>query len=179
MAQEVEEGDLSGVVEKLTAQHDLRGFRCGKPSLDVFLKRYALKNQEIGSSRTYVVHRSGRVVAYYSLTYGSVEHAACPEKTRSGMPEQYEIPVVVLARLAVDRREQHKGLGSALIKDACLRVVSASEIAGLRAVLVHAIDESAKAFYKRFGFEDCPTSDLQVMMTVADLRQTFESVQAG
>jgi predicted N-acetyltransferase YhbS len=181
------DSSLSGC-EILTEKHVVQKFRCGKPGLDAFLKRYALKNQVLGSSRTYVVHRDSLVVGYYSITYGDVAHAACPASVTDGMPTQYEIPVVILARLAVDKKEQGKGLGPALLKDACLRIISAGQIAGLRAVVVHAIDEQAKAFYKHFGFEDCPasehqveveaspTSERQVMMTINDLRETFGAV---
>jgi len=166
---------LSGC-ETLTEKHIVQKFRSGKPGLDAFLKRYALKNQVLGSSRTYVVHRDNLVVGYYSITYGDVAHADCPASVTDGMPTQYEIPVVILARLAIDKKEQGRGLGKALLKDACLRIISAGEIAGLRAAVVHAIDEEAKAFYKHFDFQDCPTSERQVMMTINDLRETFGAV---
>ncbi len=166
-------------VEKLAAYHDVTEFHTGKRSLDLFLKRHALKNQEADSSQTYVVHRAGNVVGYYSLSYGEVAHDECPEVVRSGMPAQYAIPVMVFARLAVDRRVRGRGLGKALLKDAFLRTVSASAIAGLRAIIVHAIDEEAKAFYSRFGFQDSPTGQLQLMMPIEDVRAALCAAESG
>lgn len=94
------------------------------------------------------------------------------------MPERYPIPVIVLARLAVDQHEQGKSFGAALLKDAFLRIISASDIAGLRAVLVHALDETAKAFYKYFGFQDCPTGDLQLMIPIQDVRAAIRAAES-
>jgi GNAT superfamily N-acetyltransferase len=165
-------------VEKLAAHHDLSRFQCGKHSLDLFLKRHALKNQAADSSQTYVLHRGGGVIGYYTLTFGGVTHAGSPPPVRDGMPEQYAIPVIVLARLAVDKREQGKSFAAALLKDAFLRIISASEIAGLRAVLVHALDETARAFYRHFGFEDCPTGDLQLMIPIQDVRAAIRAAES-
>src|SRR3569833_2096484 len=124
-------------VEKLTVLHDVRDFDCGTHSLIFFLQRHALKNHLLDSSLTYVVQRGGRVVGYFTLSFGSVAHEDCPENVRAGMPK-YQIPVMVFARLAVHKGEQGKGLGNALVKNALLRIVAAADIAGLRAVIVHA-----------------------------------------
>lgn len=163
-------------IEKFGTRHDVTKFRCGKDSLDDFLKRYALKNQGIDSSQTYVAHRDGIVVAYYSLSFGGIQCDECPESVRAGMPK-YDIPVMVLARLAVDEREQGSGLGEALLKDAFMRIVSAAEIAGLRAVLVHALDDKAREFYRHFGFQDCPTGERQLMMPIQDIRATMAAAE--
>ena len=98
-------------VEKINAQHNVAKFRSGKPPLDSFLKKYALKNQILDSSQTYIVHRSTIVVGYYTLTYGHVKHDECPEAVRAQMPD-YPIPVMLLARLAVDKRQKGTGLGT-------------------------------------------------------------------
>ncbi len=155
-------------VEKLTTEHDRAEFRCKKKSLQSWLQRHALNNQLMGSSVTYVVHRGGRVVGYYSLTYGEVKHEECPPSVSNGMPK-YPVPVMVLAKLAVDDAEAGRGLGAALLKDALLRTLQAAAIAGLRAVLVHAIDEEARSFYKHFDFEDTPVGPLQLMYLVANI----------
>lgn len=162
-------GTLSGV-EKLNNDHVLKAFKSGKHSLDAFLKRHALKNQETDPSQTYVVQRNRSVVGYYSLTVGSVNRTDCPPRIISGMPPDYPIPIVLLARLAVDRGEQGRGLGSALLKDAFNRIAAAAEIVGARAVVVHAIDAQAKAFYEHFDFEEFPAGTLHLMRSLKDIR---------
>jgi GNAT superfamily N-acetyltransferase len=160
---------LSGV-EKLNSTHVVKTFKSGKHSLDLFLRRHALKNQEADSSQTYVVHRNGPVAGYYSLTVASVDRQDCPPVIADEMPPGYPIPVVLLARLAVDRKEQGRGLGAALLKDAFYRIASAAEIVGARAVLVHAIDSEAKSFYERFNFDEFPAGALHLMLSMKEVR---------
>jgi predicted N-acetyltransferase YhbS len=152
-----------------SGNHRLKTFKSGAHSLNLFLQRHALKNQEADSSQTYVVHRNGSVVGYYSLTVSSVERRDCPPGITAEMPP-YPIPVILLARLAVDRMEQGRGLGGALLKDAFYRTVSAAEIVGARAVLVHAIDTHAKAFYEHFNSEEFPAGTLHLMISLKDVR---------
>jgi len=173
MLERVDTGTTAGSlshIEKLNSDHQLKGFKSGQHSLDVFLTRHALRNQEADSSQTYVVHRNGHVIGYYSLTVGSVERTDCAPSISEDMPPNYPIPVVLLARLAVDRKEQGKGLGSALLKDAFLRIAAAADIVGARAVLVHAIDSAAKAFYERFDFEEFPAGTLHLMLPLKQVR---------
>ncbi len=114
---------------------------------------------------------AGQVVAgYYSLTYSQVSREQLPSAVSAEMPEQYAVPVLLLARLAVDKRYKGRGLGVALLKDALLRALSAGEIAGLRAVLAHAIDETAAAFYEHFGFVRSPVSELHMMLDIRTLQ---------
>jgi GNAT superfamily N-acetyltransferase len=160
---------LSGI-QNLMAEHDTRSFRCRKPALQSWLRRHALANQALRSSQTYVVLRGHRVVAYYALTYGEVRREDWPAKVSEGMP-LYPIPILLLARLAVDDREAGKGLGKALLKDALLRAISAAEIAGLRAVLVHALDDEARAFYEHFGFENSLVNPLHLMILIDEIRR--------
>jgi len=157
-------------VEKLSAQHNVKQFRSGKHQLDHFLKKYALKNQNLDSSQTYVVHRDGNVVAYYSLTVGSASAESCPPTVIADMPPDYPIPVVILARLAVDEREHGRGLGKAILKDALHRITLAADIVGARAVLVYAIDNRAKDFYEHFDFEEFPGGSLHLMLSLKDIR---------
>ena len=112
------------------------------------LKKYALQNQKKHAARTY----GNRIVGYYSLAYGSVSLEGAPQTVKAGLP-RHPVPVILLARLAVDSSEQGRGLGAALLKDALLRTMQAAEIAGLRAMLVHAKDDSAKDLYEKVGFE--------------------------
>jgi GNAT superfamily N-acetyltransferase len=157
-------------IEKLNSNHEVKAFKSSKHTLDLFLKRHALKNQEADSSQTYIVHRNGSVVGYYSLTVGSVDRKDCPLELIAEMPQAYPIPVILLARLAVHQTEQGRGLGSALLKDAFHRVASAAGIVGARALLVHAIDSDAKSFYEHFNFDEFPAGSLHLMLALKEVR---------
>jgi len=163
--------------EHLTAEHDVSAFDSGTPELDNWLKRRALANEALGTSRTYVVTEGGRVVAFYALANGAVAHKDVSAKTRRNMPDP--IPVMVLARLAVDSAYQKQGLGSALLKDALLRTIAAAQIAGIRAVLVHAISDDAKRFYARAGFHECPVDPMMMMITLAEVEKNLSPPSAS
>jgi GNAT superfamily N-acetyltransferase len=163
--------DDIGAPEHLTAEHDIAAFDSGVPVLDDWLKRRALDNENAGASRTYVVSARGRVVGYYALANGAVAQADTPGRVRRNMPEQ--VPVMVLGRLAVDRAYQGRGIGQGLLRDAILRTLQAAEIAGIRAILVHAISEEANRFYLRHGFVESPVAPMTVMITVADAERAF------
>ena len=152
----------------LTKEHHRNSFNCGVPALNDYLKRYALQNQKKHTAKTYVATRGNRIVGYYSLAYGSVSLEEAPQGVKSGLP-RHPIPVILLARLAVDSTEQGHGLGAALLKDALLRTIQAAEIAGLRAMLVHAKDDSAKGFYERFGFEPSPIDAYHLFLRLSDI----------
>ena len=152
--------------ERLSAGHDLAAFDCGEPALDDWLRRRALPNQESGASRTYVVCTARRVVGYYALAVGALAHAAAPGHIKRNMPDP--IPVMVLGRLAVDRNYQAFGVGPALLRDAVLRTLQASEIAGIRAILVHAISPRAKRFCEHWGFVPSPADPITRMVTLAE-----------
>jgi GNAT superfamily N-acetyltransferase len=157
-------------VETLRADHDVSSFDCGKPALDDWLKRFALQNQAAGAARTYIVHRSNRVVGYYALAAGSGEHENTPSRVSRGLA-RHPIPVVIVARLAVNRDEHGSGLGKALLKDALLRITGAADVIGVRAVVVHAKDEDARAFYDRFDFEPSPVDPMQLFLLMKDLKR--------
>ena len=135
-------------------------------------KRFALANQRNESARTYAVHRNGAVVGYYSISAGSVSIEDSPARIAKGLA-RHPIPVILLARLAIDKGEQGTGLGKALLKDALTRIARA-DIVGARAVLVHAIDEPARKFYEHFDFEPSPVHELQLMLLMKDLRKALE-----
>ncbi|SAL06552.1 GCN5-related N-acetyltransferase [Caballeronia calidae] len=157
-----------GAPEPLKSQHELDRFTSNVDSLDHWLRRRALKNQASGASRTFVVCDGARVLAYYALASGAVAMAEAPGRFRRNMPEP--IPVVVLARLAVDCSLQGRGIGRALIRDAGLRVLQAADTIGIRGLIAHAISESAKNFYMEVGFEPSPFDPLTLMITLADLK---------
>jgi GNAT superfamily N-acetyltransferase len=156
-------------VEPLNENHILDAFDCGKhASLTTWLKKYAIASEQAKSARTYVVHRAHRVVGYYSLAASSIRKEEASPRAAKSQPA-YPISVILLARLAVDQTEQGLGLGAALLKNALQRSLHASESIGARAVLVHAIDAEAKAFYQHFGFEVCAVGDLHLMLLIKDI----------
>jgi GNAT superfamily N-acetyltransferase len=157
--------------EPLTEHHDLSSFLSGESTLDEWLIRRALKNQVAGASRTYVVAEERRVVGYYALASGSVMAAETPSSIRRNMPDP--IPVMVLGRLAVDREWQGKGLGKALLRDAVLRTLQAAQIAGIRAILVHALHDRAAAFYRNAGFIASPVNEHTLMLALKDARNAL------
>lgn len=152
----------------ITADHDTDSFICGVDSLDHWLKKKALKNQQTGASRTFVVCEKKRVIAYYALASSAVAEVVATGRLRRNMPDP--IPVVVLGRLAIDQSFQGQGIGRALMRDACLRVSSAADTIGIRGMLVHALSAEAQAFYKNIGFEPSPLDPMTLMVTLADIR---------
>jgi GNAT superfamily N-acetyltransferase len=161
-------------IEKLTKDHDVSSFDCGKSSLNDWLRRFALTNQQSDSARTYVLHRAGKVVAYFSLSAGAVRREESPARVAKGLAK-HPIGVILLARLAVDRSERGGGLGKAMLVDALSRALAASDAIGARAILVHAIDEEAAGFYRKFGFEASPLDPKQLMLLMKDLRASLAS----
>lgn len=157
-------------IEKLTRAHAVDGFDCGKEPLNRFLVRYALQSQQADASQTYVGLVGDEIVGYYTLAFGAVEHAAAPERIGKGLA-RHPIPLMVLARLAVSNNWHGQGVGSSMLKDAVLRTLQAAEIAGLRALAVHAKDEEARAFYERFGFIPSPTDPYHLLALLKDIKK--------
>jgi predicted N-acetyltransferase YhbS len=155
--------------EPIQARHDIEAFDSNQPILDEWLRRRALRNEAEGASRTLVTCSGKGVVGYYSLSAASVLHAVATGRTRRNMPDP--VPVVLLGRLAVDRSWQGKGLGADLLRDAVIRVLGAADIIGVRAILVHAISESAKTFYERHGFRSSPIEPMSLMITLDEVRK--------
>ena len=163
------QGTLS-LIEKLGIAHDTAAFDCGKEELNRFLKRFALVSQQAHSAQTYVAARDGRVVGYYSLAVGGVEHEAAPPRVGKGLA-RHLIPVMVLARLAVDQGEQGTGIGKGFFKDALLRTAAAADIAGIRALFVTAKDEEARQFYERYDLDPSPADPNQLFLVMKDLKR--------
>lgn len=158
----------------LEASHVLDGFDCGKPNLDDWLVRHARQAQASGSARTYVVCDGPRIAGYYSLTIGQIDTLEAPDRIRKGMGA-YPIPVVILARMAVSRQDQGRGIGTGLLQDAIRRTLVVAEQAGVRALLTHPIDEEASSFYLRFGFEASPAREQQLLLLLKDARRLLVS----
>lgn len=145
-------------------------FNCGSEALNRFLQHHAFQSQQSQSARTYVcLTTDGRLAGYYTLAYGSIEYGEAPERARKGLA-RHEIPVMVLARLAVAEEFQGQGVGKQLLRDSLLRTLQAADIAGLMAIIVHAKDESAKEFYEKFNFEPFPSEPLKLFLLLKDLR---------
>lgn len=156
-------------VRKLSPADSTEAFDCGQPALNQFLQRYALVSQKANSAQTYVCCLSSKVVGFYSLAVGSVDSGEAPARVRKSLA-RHPVPVMILARLAVDRDHQGVGLGKALLKDALLRTAQAAEIAGIRCVLVHAKDEAARQWYASWEFEPSPTDPYHLFLMLKDLK---------
>lgn len=149
--------------QPLSAAHRLEGFSSGEPALDEWLRRRALVNQGNGASRTFVVaDASGQVLGYYAMAAGAVSHQDSPGSIRRNMPDP--VPVMVLARLAVDQRLQGRQVGGALLQDALRRALSVAQDVGVRALLVHALNERAARFYTHYGFMPSPAHPMTLML---------------
>jgi GNAT superfamily N-acetyltransferase len=158
--------------EPLQARHDVSSLDCGAPALNDYLIDRALSDARAGKSQTQVACRGDSVVAYYSLAAGSVEASAATQRAAAGQDRQ-PIPVIVLARLAVDLTEQGHGLGEQMLVQALARSAEAASLIGVRAVLVHAKDQTARGFYERYGFEPSPTHPLHLLLLMKDIRKTL------
>jgi GNAT superfamily N-acetyltransferase len=153
----------------LVALHQVDDFECGEVVLDDWLKRRALANQSSGASRTFVVaDQDGRVCGYYAMAAGAVSHQLATSGVRRNMPDP--VPVMVLARLAVDRMAQGQHLGASLLQDAVNRTVAVSQSAGVRALLVHALHDKAKQFYEHYGFQPSPAHPMTLMMRLGNAK---------
>jgi len=152
----------------LAAEHRIEGFDCGKSKLTDWLKAHALDN-EGRSSRSYVFvantgPQAGDVVGYYTLATGGVTRSEMPRKIRHDLPNP--VPVMMLGRLAVDRRHQKKGIGPAMLREAIQRTLEISRSAGVRALMVHAIDDEAVTFYLKYGFVLFPADSRTMFLPI-------------
>jgi predicted N-acetyltransferase YhbS len=162
---------FAGTERHDAARHDVTGFSCGNEPLDRWLVRYAGQNQRRDAARTFVAATDDRhVYGYYTLVAGQLDHHEATPETRRGLSQRFPIPVAILARLAVDVSRQEQGIGAALLNDALARGVRAAEQVAVRAVVVHAVDDNAAAFYERFGFRALAGTPRTLMVTLAALR---------
>jgi GNAT superfamily N-acetyltransferase len=151
-------------------QHQLEGFDGGKPTLNDWLLRHARQAQASRSAKTFVVTDGDRVAGYFSLTVGQVDKLDAPGRVRKGRG-QYPVPVAILARLAVARQDQARGIGLGLLQDAIRRTMSIAEQDGIRAMLTHPMDEAAANFYTRFGFIASPLREQPLLLLLKDARR--------
>jgi GNAT superfamily N-acetyltransferase len=153
--------------EPLTPAHIVTGFSCGRPELDLWLANRAVPNQLSGATKTHVVVEDGRVIGFYSLATGAIAHSDVRRKARRNMPDP--IPVVILARMAVDGKHRGRGLGSALLQSAIETTLAAAESIGIACLIVHAKDDDVRNFYLHFDFEPSPTDPLHLVLRLADV----------
>jgi len=156
-------------IEKLSRRHAVDQFDCGEEALNRFLIRFALPNQQANASQTYVGLADSAVIGFYTLVVGEVRYDDAPERLTKGLA-RHPVPIMLLARLAVQRDWHGKGVGAGLLRDAVLRTLQAADIAGIRALAVHAKDDAARAFYRRFDFVESPTDPLHLFALIKDLR---------
>jgi predicted N-acetyltransferase YhbS len=157
-------------IQKLRRDHPVDVFDCGQEALNGWLRKYALQNQGAGAAQTYVGLVNEAVVGYYSLVVGQIEYSDAPERLQKGLA-QHPVPIMLLARLAVRKDWQKKGVGRALLRDAVLRTLQAADIAGIRALAVHAKDEHARRYYEQFDFIPSQADPLHLMVLLKDIRK--------
>jgi GNAT superfamily N-acetyltransferase len=156
-------------IEKLQRNHEVDAFTCCRPELDRFLIRHALRAQQMNSSQTYVGLCGQTVIGYYTIVAGEVRHADAPERVTKGMP-RYPIPLLVLARLAVHSCWRGRGIGAGLLLDALGRTLQVADMVGIRALAVHAKDDTAARFYRHFWFMPSPTDSRHLFMLIKEIR---------
>jgi len=162
------------VIQKLDRYHIVDLFDCGYEDLNRYISRFALNNQSAGSAQTYVALADEKVVGYFRLVVGAVAHSQAPTRMVKGLA-RHPVPVMLLARLAVDKGAKGRGLGAALLRDALARTLQAADIAGIRAVIVHAKDEDARRFHEHFDFDPSPTDPYHLYLLIKDLRKAASS----
>ena len=162
---------MTFTIEKLARSHLVEAFDCGEEPLNVFLQRYALTSQSANASQTWVaLDERGGVVGFHTLVVGQIEHAKTDDRMRKGLA-RHPVPVMILARLAVASGLQGRGLGSSLLADATRRTLAVAEIAGVRALVIHAKTDRAKDFYLQLGFKPLPGEPLHLYRLISDLRK--------
>ena len=152
-------------IEKLTRQHAVDGFNCGQEELNRYLMRYAWANQQANAAQTYLGIADDAIVGFYTLVAGEVAYDAAAPRLAKGLAK-HPVPIMLLARLAVSTDWQRKRVGAGLLKDAMLRTLVAADIAGIRALVVHAKDPSASAFYRHFDFVESPSDPLHLFVLI-------------
>ena len=156
------------VLEKLQRRHAIETFDCGQDALNRYLINHAWANQQAKAAQTYIARSGEAVIGYYTLVVGEVAFENAADRLRKGLG-RYPVPVMVLARLAIALDWQGKGIGAGLLRDAVLRTLAAADIAGIRAIIVHAKDERSRAFYERYGFAPSPTDPLHLFALLKDI----------
>jgi len=157
-------------IEKLGREHLVDSFDCGQEDRNLWLRSHALQNQSAGAAQTYAGLAGNVVIGYYSLAVGQIEYRDAPERLQKGLA-RHPVPIMLLARLAVDKNWQRQGVGRALLRDAVLRTLQAADIAGIRALAVHAKDDNARRYYEQFDFVPSAADSLHLLVLLKDIRK--------
>lgn len=156
---------------KLQRSDDASGFDCGQPALNQYIKNFAWANQRSDSAQNYVLATGTTIHAFYSLTVGSVLHEESPSRITKGLAK-YPVPVMILARFAVDLSLQRMGIGRSMLKDALSRINNVADMVGIRACIVHAKDDKVREWYEKFGFEAGPADPYRMYLLMKDIRKS-------
>ena len=165
-------------VEKLRRDHLVESFDCGREELNRYLIRYAWQNQQAGAAQSYMGMVGEAIAGYYTLAVGQVTLENAPERLKKGLAK-HPVPIMLLARLAVDHSWQGQGVGKALLRDTMQRTLQAADIAGIRAFSVHAKDEEARRFYDHFDFLPSPTDPMHLFVLLKDVRQIISASRSS
>lgn len=163
-------------IEKLQPDHPVEKFDCGRGELNRYLVRFAWANQQAGAAQTYIGLEDDLIAGYYTLAVGQVLREDAPERPTKGL-SRHPVPMLLLARLAVDRRWRGRGVGKGLLRNAMLRTLQAADIAGIRVFAVHAKDEEARRFYEQFDFIGSPSDPMHLFVLLKDVRRYFSANQ--
>ncbi len=161
---------MNARIEKLTRLHAVASFDCGSEPLNRFLHRFALGSQHANASQTYLGLADDLVIGFYTLVVGEVSFEGAPLRLTKGLARR-PVPIMLIAHLAVSLAWQGKGIGAGLLKDAMLRTLNAADIAGIRALAVHAKNDTARAFYEHFDFVPSPSDPLHLFVLIKDLKR--------
>ena len=161
-------------IEKLHRTHNVDDFDCGEDNLNHYLQRYALINQRADSAQTYVGISNETIIGYYTLVVGHVVYDDAHERLAKGLSRN-PIPIMLLARLAVDSNKQEKGIGAGLLRNSMQRTLQIADIAGVRAFLVHAKDDNARRFYEHFNFMTSPTDPYHLFLLMKNIRKLLNA----
>lgn len=155
-------------IEKLSSHHDRSDFDCGAEELNAYLKQYSGQHERKGIGRTYVAVDEGqsRVLGYYTISSCALAFETVPEN----LPH-HPIPVALIGRLAVDNQASGRGLGETLLIHALRSAQRVSEIMGLYAVVVDALNEQAKNFYMKYGFNELADDQLHLYLPIRSIKQ--------
>lgn len=161
-------------IEKLARHHAVEDFDCGEEALNRFLVRFAFANQQANASQTYLGLADNSVIGFYTLVVGEVSFDDAPERLKKGLA-RHPVPLMLLARLGVSITWQGRGAGAGLLKDALQRTTQAADIGGIRALTVHAKNDTARSFYEHFGFISSPTDPLHLFILTKDIQRILTS----
>jgi GNAT superfamily N-acetyltransferase len=157
----------------LAETDDRNGFDCGRESMNQWFRRHAWTNHAAGLSRTTVIcdGATGRIVGYITLSAGQIARAALPKPQQRNKPDP--VPATLLGQLAIHKEYQGQGYARSLLLFALRTALRASQDVGSFGVFTHPLDESARGFYARWGFQDLPFDPRQAMIVrTVDLEQS-------